>query len=136
MFNDRGRALPAIRTVTALLGLAAAVWARPAGPDSMALLLSPRFPVPGKPLRILAAGRAPLENIRIQVQGPAGKISAVKARAAGGPPFWWSAEFPLQAEGDYRVSVTAEGKTLAASAFRVTSGKSPAMIGTASGSTF
>jgi len=125
MLDERGPAGSAVRTAMALLGLAAAAWAGEAGADSVALLLSPRIPVAGRSLRVLAAGRVAVSNARVELTGPAGKIASSRLRSGGGPPYWWSAEFPVREEGDYKITVTAGGKTLAGSGFRARAAKPP-----------
>lgn len=74
-----------------------------------ALLISPKSPVAGGTLRILAAGEGDLRKARIRIAGPSGDIEAESLRAGGGPPFWWRAEIRLDRPGTYTVSL-ADGR--------------------------
>ncbi len=72
-------------------------------------LTSPRSPVAGGILRVLAAGESQLRKADIRVAGPSGSIEAGALRAGGGPPFWWSAAFRLGPGGTYTV-ILADGR--------------------------
>jgi hypothetical protein len=74
-----------------------------------ALLVSPKAPVAGGTLRVLAAGEGDLRKAMIHVAGPSGSVEPESLRSGGGPPFWWSAEFRLGSEGTYTVSL-ADGR--------------------------
>ncbi len=60
-------------------------------------------------MRVLAAGESALRKAEIRVVGPSGDIETDSLRAGGGPPFWWSAEARLGAEGAYTI-IFADGR--------------------------
>lgn len=93
------------------------------GRSEYALLISPRSPVAGGTLRILAAGESGLRKARIRVTGPAGSVEAGSLRAGGGPPFWWSAEVPLGVEGTYSVGLYDGREELARQGVEVSPGE-------------
>jgi hypothetical protein len=80
--------------------------------ESYALLISPKHPVPGGIMRVLAAGETNIEDARIVVNGPAGPLEPRKNKEGGGPPFWRSAQFQLGSEGGYTVSLVERRKTV------------------------
>ena len=97
-----------------------------------ALLLSPKSPVAGGTLRVLAAGGGDLRKVRIRVAGPSGNIEAGSLRAGGGPPFWWRAESRLERPGTYTVTLTDGREELARQDVEVTAG--PSLPGSRAGS--
>ena len=117
----------------AAVGLRAAPAGKADNGDSIALLVSPGDPAPGKPLRVLAAAENEIEKAQIQVRGPGGKVSGSKLKSGGGPPFWWSAEFPVASEGSYEISLVFRGKALATTELRVGGPVSQAAVAAASG---
>jgi hypothetical protein len=88
-----------------------------------ALLISPKSPVAGGTLRVLAAGESGLRKAGIRVTGPSGSVEAVSLRSGGGPPFWWSAKVPLGVEGAYSVSLYDGREELARQGVEVSSGQ-------------
>jgi hypothetical protein len=95
-------------------------------PPGYALLLSPKSPVAGGTLRILAAGEEGLGKARILVAGPSGNIEAGAIRAGGGPPFWWRAEIRLERPGTYTVTLADGREELARRDVEVSAGPRPA----------
>ena len=90
-----------------------------------ALLISPKSPVAGGTLRVLAAGESGLRKARFRVTGPSGSVEAESLRAGGGPPFWWSAEVPIGVEGAYSVSLYDGREELLRQGVEVSSGQRP-----------
>ena len=96
-----------------VFSLAAA--ASPSSADASALtgrhavLVSPRVPRPGAPLRVLAAFADDAAKVRLFLRGPAGEVKALTASRGGGPPFWVAAEFGAAPPGPFSV-VLAEGR--------------------------
>ena len=82
------------------------------GQESFALLISPKHPVPGGIMRVLAAGEREMGGSRIVVNGPSGPLEPRKSKEGGGPPFWRSAEFPVGQEGLYTVLLVEHRKTV------------------------
>jgi hypothetical protein len=94
--------------------------------EGAALLVSPRAPAPGRMMRVLAAAEIEIEKARLEVRGPSGKIEAARIKSGGGPPYWWSAEFPVAGEGSYEVALVVKGKTLASTEVLVEGRRRPA----------
>ena len=91
---------------------AAARPARSAGPDApVAVLVSPRAPRAGAPLRVLAVFESDAAKVRLSLRVPAGEIEPSAARRGGGPPFWVAAEFETAPPGRFSV-VAAEGRRM------------------------
>ena len=88
------------------------------------LLLSPKSPVAGGTLRILAAGEVDLRKSKIRVAGPSGDIEPGSLRAGGGPPFWWRADVRLDKPGTYTVSLADGREELARQDIKVSAGPS------------
>src|SRR5258708_30481319 len=80
--------------------------------SAAAIWWSPRDPLPGAPLRILAVSESAREGT-LQVKGPDGAASSPAVMLRGGPPFSLSAEIEKAAAGAYEVSWTSGGKTIA-----------------------
>lgn len=78
--------------------------ATPSSP-AIAFLSSPKSPIAGGTLRVLAAGESGLRKAEIRVAGPSGSVEAGALRTGGGPPFWWSAEFRPATAGTYTISL-------------------------------
>ncbi len=75
------------------------------------VLVSPRAPVPGEPLRLLVVTEEPLEHAEIRVSGTGGASPAVTlTRRGGGPPWWWAGEVTLPAAGAWRVRLVSMGR--------------------------
>jgi hypothetical protein len=73
-------------------------------------LTSPKSPVAGGILRVLAAAGSDVRKAGIRVVGPSGEVEEGGLRTGGGPPFWWSTDVPLGAAGTYTVVLT-EGRS-------------------------
>src|SRR5258708_26698627 len=80
--------------------------------SAAAIWWSPRDPLPGAPLRILAVSESAREGT-LQVKGPDGAAASRAVTLRGGPPFSLSAEIEKAAAGAYEVSWTSGGKTIA-----------------------
>ena len=93
--------------------------------ESYALVISPKHPVPGGTIRVLAAGEMDIEDVRIVVIGPSGPLEPRKTKDGGGPPFWRSAEFQLGPEGGYTVSLVKRRKTVGSLEVSVSSAAPP-----------
>ncbi|HSA96393.1 MAG TPA: hypothetical protein VLJ16_10090 [Acidobacteriota bacterium] len=74
-----------------------------------AVLISPKVPRPGAPLRVLAAFETDPAKAKIVLRGAAGPVEPLSARRGGGPPFWIAAEFAAAPAGDLTV-VLVEGR--------------------------
>jgi len=95
----------------ALLG---AVTRRPAAPvdqpascqdsDEVMMMVSPRKPHPGAPLRVMVAAERDLGSVAIELVGPSGRHRPELHRT-GGPPFGYWAELQHPARGDYRARI-------------------------------
>lgn len=99
----------------------------PAGGGSAAVpavMVSPRSPSAGGPVRVLAAFERPAGRITIELDGPGGRIKAAKTIAGGGPPYWAAAWFTAPANGEYRAIVRSEDG--AARSVTVMAGAGPA----------
>ena len=69
--------------------------------DGAAILASPRAPMPGQPLRLLAVAEQAIDAALV-VLDPAGNRIGVAAERHGGPPFWWSIALTAHSPGTYR----------------------------------
>ncbi len=74
-----------------------------------AVLVSPRSPRPGQPLRVLAVSEVPLAGARLVVEGSDGALTTPASAAEGGPPFAWTATLAAGERGAYRAVLEAEG---------------------------
>jgi hypothetical protein len=102
----RPLAIPALITL-ALLGSAeaetAAIGREPCPrSDVVAFLTSPRMPVSGGRLRVMAATDEPMDATLV-ILGPDGERIGVASGRRGGPPYWWYAEASLDRPSAYRV---------------------------------
>jgi hypothetical protein len=79
--------------------------------DDAAIWWSPREPVAGAPLRILAVSEA-LRDAELQVVGPDHQRRPLAAVTRGGPPFSYAAAIDKPAAGGYELSVVRGGKTV------------------------
>lgn len=82
----------------------------PGSPPGADVLLSPRAPVVGEPLRILAVAEGPLADASIQVDGPDASTAVAAIRRGGGPPWWWTGEVTPRVPGTWRVRLVADGR--------------------------
>ena len=69
-------------------------------PAAPAVLVSPRSPRAGAPLRVLAAFETDASKVGIALRGPAGAVEPARTRRGGGPPFWVAAEFAASPSAD------------------------------------
>ncbi|MEP7119492.1 MAG: hypothetical protein ABJE95_01225 [Byssovorax sp.] len=69
---------------------------------AIAVFAAPLAPRVGAPLRILAVASAPLDAALV-VHDPSGAPVVVATERHGAAPFWWYAELPAAAVGEYRV---------------------------------
>jgi hypothetical protein len=75
---------------------------------AIAVFAAPRAPRSGAPLRVLVVASAALDGALV-VHDPAGAPVVVSAERHGAAPFWWYAELPTAALGDYRVVLQRAG---------------------------
>jgi hypothetical protein len=79
----------------------------PEGPcpekNAVDLTVSPRRPLAGRPLRLIAADDAPLGSDRFAITGPDGQRHLPTAVSLGGPPFGRAATFSAASPGEYTV---------------------------------
>ena len=76
----------------------------------VSVIVSPRQPVRGKLLRVLAVSEQPIDGGVIMMAGPNG-LSQVPATHRGGPPYWWRAKIARPKAGVYRFGLfDGEGK--------------------------
>jgi hypothetical protein len=108
------RALPAFLLALFLASVVApspAAGAEEIGPERPpGLLISPRSPRPGGPLRVLASFESAFREVRVLVSGPEGPLKASRTRGGGGPPYWFAAEFQPSQPGRYTVAVEKDGR--------------------------
>lgn len=76
------------------------------------VLVSPRAPRPGEPLRVVAVSDGPSDGV-LQVAGPDGTVLARSAEQQGGPPFFRLAKVAQPAAGSYRAWVDGAGAACA-----------------------
>jgi NlpC/P60 family len=95
----------------ALLGAAerrpAAPLAKPSSCEAgdVEVLVSPRKPHPGVPLRVLVAARDDLGPVQVALWGPGGQTHRLEVTHSGGPPFGYAAELAGPAAGDWTLAV-------------------------------
>jgi hypothetical protein len=65
-----------------------------------AVLVSPRAPRAGEPMRVLAAFEEDPGKASLALRGPAGAVEPSRTRRGGGPPFWVAAEFAASPSAD------------------------------------
>jgi len=82
-----------------------------------ALELSPKFPKPGQPFRIMAVGDRSILKSKILISS--GKAESLKSRGGEGLPYWRIEEFNGLPEGNYRVTLQ-NGNSSAQLDFKVT----------------
>ena len=104
MFSLIPRGDAAFLKPAAVLGAVASALSGP-----RAVLISPKAPRPGAPLRVLAAFEADAAKIRLSLRGPTGDVEPHKTKRGGGPPFWVAAEFAAAPAGKFAV-VLGEGR--------------------------
>jgi hypothetical protein len=76
----------------------------------LAVLISPMAPWKGAALRVVIAAEKPLEG-ELSLVAPDGKVAASSRDRHGGPPYFWSAEVPEPAAGNWHAKLTREGAT-------------------------
>jgi hypothetical protein len=79
-------------------------------PTPAAVLISPKAPRPGGPVRVLAVFETDPAKLRIALRGPAAPVEPARAKRGGGPPFWIAVEFPSAPPGGPAV-VALEGRS-------------------------
>lgn len=62
-------------------------------------------------LRILASFETAFREVQITVNGPAGRLTSLKTKRGGGPPFWQAAEFRVVQPGRYTIVVREDGRS-------------------------
>ena len=72
--------------------------------NKAAILWSPRWPRPDRPLRVIAVADRPLEAMLV-VHAPDGSEAAVVPAARGATPYWWLAEIAAPGAGTYRAAL-------------------------------
>jgi len=108
--SSRAAAAPAVVLAAALLSLSQPAQLPAASPAApVALLVSPKVPRPGGPLRVLAAFEKDPAKTKIVLRGASGPVEPVSSKRGGGPPFWIAAEFAAAPAGDLPV-VLVEGR--------------------------
>jgi hypothetical protein len=98
-----------VRTIV-LLGLLVANAAGAEWSTGEAILASPRAPVVGGPLRVVAVSDRPLAGV-LALVAPSGETLAATQEPRGGPPFWWSVEVVATEAGAYRACFEAATTT-------------------------
>jgi hypothetical protein len=73
------------------------------------VLISPKAPRPGGPLRVLAVFETDPVKARIVLRVASGPVEPARTKRGGGPPFWIAAEFASAPSGDPAV-VVVEGR--------------------------
>jgi hypothetical protein len=105
----------------ALLGV---VERRPAAPigalpekcddsEDVTILVSPRTPHPGVPLRVVVSSERDLGAVSLVLEGPDKQRHAPKLRTLGGPPFGYWGEIAKPSEGKWTAAI-GEGERIAA----------------------
>lgn len=92
--------------------------------DAAAIWWSPRDPVAGAPLRIVAVAESTREGT-LQVRSPDGTTSTPPATLRGGPPFSLALEIDKAAAGDYQIAWLTAGKTVACQPIAVAAANAP-----------
>jgi hypothetical protein len=87
--------------------------------NAVDLTLSPRRPVAGRPLRVLAADDAPFGPERFALTGPDGRTYLPDAVALGGPPFGRAVTLPDPGPGEFTVRFGDAGHVRACKTFTV-----------------
>ncbi len=75
---------------------------------AIAVFAAPRAPRAGGPLRVLAVASAALDGALV-IHDPAGAPVVVSAERHGAAPFFWYAELPAAAAGEYRAVLQRAG---------------------------
>lgn len=73
--------------------------------DGFAVLATPSSPWKGAPLRVVIVSEDALEG-DLAIHGPDGSIVATAPGRRGGPPYFWLAEVPQPAPGDWQARLT------------------------------
>jgi len=89
------------------------------------ILVSPRSPVMGEVVRVLAVAEASLSDAEVIVEGPGVPGRTMKTRHAGGPPWWWFGETVLSTTGEWRVRLVAGGRDVFVRTVTVVEGRRP-----------
>ncbi|MFH1529988.1 MAG: hypothetical protein ABIK09_04530 [Pseudomonadota bacterium] len=89
------------------------------------ILISPRTPVVGETVRVLAVAEASLGDAAVIVEGPGVPARTLKARRGGGPPWWWLGEIDLSSAGEWRVRLVADGRDVVVRAVTVVGTRRP-----------
>jgi hypothetical protein len=76
--------------------------------EDVAILLSPRAPKPGDPLRAMAVSEQS-RDAELVIEDSGGKALAQSSARRGGPPFWWFAEVAAAAPGTLRARLRSSG---------------------------
>lgn len=112
---------------------------QPGSPDNAAdeshavyaLLVSPKDPQPGQVFRVMAVGGMNMHKAKIEVSGQSGRVESGKSRNGNGLPSWRIDDFKADVAGNYKVTLTTNGKRVADLEFSVPTGKSlqsPAVV--------
>lgn len=84
-----------------------------------AMLVIPANPAPGEAFQILSTGGRNIRKATVQVSGPEGRLESPKTTTGDELPCWRIDDFNASAEGDYKVTLTLEGKEVAQLVFKV-----------------
>ncbi len=85
----------------------------PASEHGAGVLVSPRTPVAGEEVRVLAVAEAALGDGVVMVEGPDAPAAALGSRRGGGPPWWWTGATTFAAPGTWRVRLVSGGRDVA-----------------------
>lgn len=87
------------------------------------MLVSPRHPRAGAPLRVLVVSERPFPKARLVLE-PAAGAERPRVLERGGPPYLWLAELDRPTAGRYRAALVDErGETVACSAVQVSAAR-------------
>jgi hypothetical protein len=92
------------------------------------ILVSPRYPHRGHPVRILIASDKPLAPAVVELEGPQGVTHPTSVQH-GGPPYWYLTQIEEPAVGRYRLRLKRDDKSLACASIFVRRRAKPARRG-------
>ena len=88
-------------------------------PRGAEILVSPRAPVAGSAVRILAVAEDALDGAAVIVDGPGVPRFLLEVRRGGGPPWWWLGELQVPRAGVWRVGLVRGEEVLLSREFTV-----------------
>jgi len=91
--------------------------------SSFALLVLPKNPGPGEQFRILVTGGKNIRKAKIIVNGPSGRIEALKSKTGEELPYWRIEEFAGIPAGEYKIKVISDNKVIGNLEFETSLGK-------------